>query len=1146
MAVSSSHLAEIQEFFASRVLFLKIPMKSFCRILLSVVLSGFACVTAFAQLLSVDINVSVNDANKGPTAPGFVPWYLGSQAGANVTSATQYFTNYTYTFDPDTGLPTATNISLIIPCKVTMAHPSAASLTNYLDSKNAGKLGYTTSTDPNAGWRLCIDGCMAYWKDSILDQPNTNGGAISLTISNLPAGIHSITTYHNDPWGPVGAGWHTGVTNISRCVISVNCTSVFTNTPTIVATNDVACGFAYFYVTNNYDGQPVVINFDPDHSSPLDFTILNGFEIDRPSPPGTQAQAISPIPGDTHAFANNDVPLPGTANAGYLALQWTPAGFAISNYLYFGTNSQSVLNATMVSPEFKQASTAVILTTNSFTVTNLNSAVTYYWRVDQMDTANGVTNLVKGAVWLFSPRHLAFPTAEGYGRFARGGRGGAVIEVTNLNDSGPGSYRAAISASGPRTIVFKVSGVIWLQSQCIVGNGYVTIAGQTAPGDGICIANWRAGCSGPNDVIMRYLYFRTGDHVQQSMDAMSPGSATHSIFDHLTSSWSLDVTCNSLQSGSVGSSSAMTSYQHNIISEPLRYSYHYNDAERAASCATNDCCTSCYQAHGFAASISGEIGSYHHNLIAHATDRSWSLAGGLDQGSHYAGSLDIRNNVVYNWTARTTDGGCARMNYVNNYYKPYPSNPYATWLLKLDSINTTWGTEYVYMSGNVMEGKSYYTNNWSASSFYNGLPLTGLVTNGADIYPSYVTTQSATNAYEVVLSDVGCNLPARDLIDQRVIGEVLDRTTHYEGTNGPNYTINGVVQDTHGPDYPGMIDSQMDVKDYTNNPAAANYSPNWPWPPYATYNVPIDTDHDGLPDWWERIKGLNINSAAGDFSDANADLVGDGYSELERYINWLALPHYDCTNGTTLNVELTQYTRGFTNNSPTYAVFGAVGGTVSLSSKTAQFIPNASTNALGRFMFKVTDASGFAYTNTVNVHIIMPTTNTAPTLSAVSSRTINVGVNLSITNIATDTDAPAQTLTFSLPTAPTNAVLNTNSGILNWRPLVAQANSTNQFAVVVTDNGSPNLSATQNFSVTVNPLTLPGVTAPLIFSGGQFGLSVNGQIGPDYAVQRSTNFINWDTLLITNPATMPFTWKATDTTLLPAQFYRIKIGPPLP
>ena len=227
-------------------------------------------------------------------------------------------------------------------------------------------------------------------------------------------------------------------------------------------------------------------------------------------------------------------------------------------------------------------------------------------------------------------------------------------------------------------------------------------------------------------------------------------------------------------------------------------------------------------------------------------------------------------------------------------------------------------------------------------------------------------------------------------------------------------------------------------------------------------------------------------------------------------------------------------------------MFGATNGTVILSSRTAQFTTTVGTNALASFMFKVTDASGFAYTNTVNVHIIVPPTNNAPNLSAVANRTINVGVNLSITNLATDADTPAQTLTFSLPTAPTNAILNTNSGMLNWRPLVTQANSTNPFAVVVTDNGSPNLSATQSFNVIVNPFALPGVAADTILTNGQFGLSVNGQIGPDYAVQRSTNFINWDTLFITNPTTMPFTWKATNTTMLPSQFYRIKIGPPLP
>jgi len=1089
-----------------------------------------------AQLLSVDINGTLRS---DVTAPGFTPWYMAADLTGTKRTVTHSFTNYAYVYDLNTGLPTATNISLVIPVTVTATYPTAPDATVYLNANYANKNGNSTSPDPNAGWRLAGDGCWMHWKDDTItvDQPYTNGGAFSLTISNLPAGVHSITTYHNDLW-PINTPWH-GTNMISRCVISANGVPVFTNTPTFVATNDSKCGFAFFYVTNINDGDPVVLNFDPDHSSVLDFTILNGFEIDRPNAPGMTATTVFPAQGDEHVFANNDVPLPGTTNAGYLTLQWQPAGFALTNFLYFGTSSNVVLNATTAAPEYKGASVAVAGTTNSYSVTGLNSALTYYWRVDQLVVANGVTNLVKGYVWKFRTRHLAFPTAEGYGRWSRGGRGGVVMEVTNLNDSGPGSYRAAIEASGPRTVVFKVSGLIRLQSQCIIGNGYLTIAGQTAPGDGVCLANWRAGMSGPNDVVMRFMRFRVGDGAQQSMDAMSPGSATHTIIDHCSSSWSLDVACNSLQSGKVGSQSAMTSYQNNIISEPLRYSYHYNDALRASTG-----CTNCYQPHAFAASISGEIGSYHHNLISHSTDRNWSLAGGLDQSVHYAGSLDIRNNVVYNWKARTTDGGVARCNYVNNYYKPFAANSPVTWLLKLDTITTNWGTEYYYMVGNVMEGKTYYTNNWMTGSFYNGLPLTGLVTTNAEVFPSYVTTQTATNAYKIVLSDVGCTLPARDLIDQRVVGEVLDGTTHYMGTNGPTYTINGVLQDAAGADNPGFIDSQTDVHDYTNDVTKANYSANCPWAPYATYNVPADTDHDGLPDWWEKLKGLNPSSAPGDFSDANADLVGDGYTELDRYLGWLALPHYDCTNGTTLNVELTQYTRGFTNLSPTYAVFGATNGTVALSGRTAQFNSTITTNALGGFWFKVADASGFSYTNVVGIHLVVPMTNTAPVLAAITNRVINAGYYLLITNAATDAEAPAQSLAYNLVTGVTNAAIDAVRGIFSWRPFVTQADSTNLFSVIVTDNGSPSLAATQAFQVVVNPLTPPVLSAPAL-AGGQVGFTINGQPGPDYAVQGSSNLVNWDTLLITNSPALPFTW-GLNPGVLPGQFYRIKIGPPLP
>lgn len=1098
--------------------------------------------SAFAQLLSVDLNgTQRNDV----TAPGFTPWFVAQDLFGLSPAATvsRSFTNYVYTYDPDTGVVTGTNVGSVITCTLKMTVPTVADATHYLNANYANKNGNSSSPDPNAGWRLSEDGCWSHWKDDAVpaDQPNTNGGAISLTISGLPAGVHSITTYHNDPWGPGGAGWH-GNYALSRCIVSANGAPVFTNTPSVKATNDFKCGFAFFYITNSVDGQPLVLNFDPDHGSVLDFTILNGFEIDRPSAPGTTAATVFPRQGDEHVFAHNDIPLPGTANAGYLTLQWLPASFAITNYLYFGTNSERVAMATPADPEYQGASVAVSGATNSLTVTNLNSMLTYYWRVDQLDVDNGGTNLVAGPVWEFRTRHLAFPGAEGYGRWARGGRGGRVMEVTNLNDSGPGSYRAAIEASGPRTIVFRVSGVIWLDSSCIIGNGQVTIAGQTAPGDGVCIANWRAGMSGPADVIMRYLHFRTGDHAERSMDAMSLGSATQTIVDHCSSSWSLDVACNSLQSGKVGSEAAMTSYQHNIISEPLRYSYHYNDAERAATG-----CTNCYGAHAFAASISGEIGSYHHNLIAHSTDRNWSLAGGLDQSQHYAGSLDIRNNVVYNWRGRTTDGGVDRLDYVNNYYKPAPVNYSISrdYLLKLDDINTNWGTEYIYMTGNVWEGRNYYANNWMSDSFYNGLPLAGLVVTNAELYPSYVDTQSASNAYKLVLSDVGCNEPAEDLIDQRIIGEVINGTTHYEGTNGPTYTINGILQDARGPDNPGFIDSQTDVKDYSSNPAAPNYSPNWPWPPYYTRDVPADSDHDGLPDWWEEIKGTNPHSPPGDFSDSNADPDGDGYTLLEDYLNWLAQPHYVCTNGTTLDVDLTRYTRGFTNASlgAIYGVFGAVNGSVALSGRTALFHPAISTNGLGSFQFKVTDNSGFAYTNTVNLHLAVAPANTAPVLAAISNRAVNVGVNLLITNHATDVDAD-QTLTYSLLGSVTNATINPGSGVFQWRPLVPQANTTNPFSVVVADNGTPGLSATQNFSVTVNPLMLPAIVSPTV-ANGQVGLSVNGQVGPDYAVQNSSNLVNWSTLLITNPAAMPFHW-STNANSGPPQFYRVKVGPPLP
>jgi len=163
----------------------------------------------------------------------------------------------------------------------------------------------------------------------------------------------------------------------------------------------------------------------------------------------------------------------------------------------------------------------------------------------------------------------------------------------------------------------------------------------------------------------------------------------------------------------------------------------------------------------------------------------------------------------------------------------------------------------------------------------------------------------------------------------------------------------------------------------------------------------------------------------------------------------------------------------------------------------------------------------------------------------VADQFVNVGVTVLVSNIATDADVPANTLTFSLLAAPTNASLNTNSGILVWRPQVTDSGTTNLVTVSVADNGTPSLSATQSFNIGVNLLTPPNVSSAT-WTGGQLNFSVNGQSGPDYAVQGSSNLVDWDLLLITNSPGMPFNWTDVDTNAYPARFYRIKAGPPLP
>jgi hypothetical protein len=735
---------------------------------------------------------------------------------------------------------------------------------------------------------------------------------IELTISNLSAGPHTLLTWHNTWQNP-------SPYTFSPLNIYLNGTQIITNLPVSNRVTNNADA-AYSYISFLSDG---VNNTVIAYEASTDFNVtdanpcIDGFELDTPNFK-FKANKPSPANGDEHADAD------ATKS---ILLYWTKAAVAVSNRVYFGTSSNAVFTATPASPESKGNQTATNLL-----VTNLSSLATYYWRVDQIDSTNGVT---KGDLWTFRTRHLAFPGAEGYGRFARGGRGGVVVKVTNLNNSGPGSFRDAIEGDyGPRTVIFDVGGLITLESDVIINGNrpYITVAGQTAPGKGICFRKQQFAMSGPRDVIARFVRVRVGDLSGETQNGSGMSGADHTIMDHVSISWGIDEELSTRTAKNC-------TFQRSLISEALNIAGHQNYPAGTR--------------HGYAATVGGDIASLHHNLLAHCEGRNWSMGGGLDANGFYAGKLDIFNNVVYNWRSRTTDGGAHQVNFVNNYYKAgaASSQEYA--------LNAQYGgfpgTQQYYFEGNVMTtggsvSPGFGTNNQIAGKTTSTESGGTLPENSNPPYspwvsipffPSYATIDEVTNAYKRVLSDVGCNQPVMDDHDVRVIRETIDGTYTYTG-QGP-----------YGGS-PGLPNSQNDVggwEDYGNHIRP----PGW------------DTDNDGIPNWWEQIKGSNPNVA-----DHNGDPDGDEYTNLEDYLNWLALPHFDCTNGTPIDIDLTQFTRGFTNNSPMYFVSAPTNGTITLigNNRTARFTSTVSTNALGSFRFAVVDAQGYNLTNTMNLRLI--------------------------------------------------------------------------------------------------------------------------------------------------------------------------------
>ncbi|WP_289660210.1 pectate lyase [Flavobacterium panacagri] len=438
---------------------------------------------------------------------------------------------------------------------------------------------------------------------------------------------------------------------------------------------------------------------------------------------------------------------------------------------------------------------------------------------------------------------FAFPGAEGGGSKASGGRGGKVIKVTSLEDTDtPGTLRNAINQKGPRIVVFDISGTIYLKSPLHIRNKDITIAGQTAPGDGICVAHYDVSVSADN-VILRYLRFRMGDVNKIEADALGGRFQKNVIIDHCSVSWSTDECVSFYQNENF-------TLQWCIISEALKNSFHAKGS------------------HGYGGIWGGKNATFHHNLVASNDSRNPRLGEYANHAFALTDLVDLRNNVIYNWGGNSCYGGEAmNVNIVNCYYQPGPATVKMDRIISIDKntkenispnpVYNIWGKYYI--NGNVIEGSPQATkDNWTYGVFNQFSPGYGVVSDADkkaikqntphNALP--VTTHTAQKGHDLVLQYAGASL-IRDAVDIRIINDVKSgKVTIKDGGNGSKN---------------GIIDSQNAVGGWPNLASA----------------IPLkDTDNDGIPDEWEKKNGLDPVKY-----DANGHNLSTAYDNIEVYMN---------------------------------------------------------------------------------------------------------------------------------------------------------------------------------------------------------------------------------------------------------------------
>lgn len=667
-----------------------------------------------------------------------------------------------------------------------------------------------------------------------------NGGAVLITIEGLSAGKHTLTTWHSCPEN----------TQVGTLRVSVNgeVTAEGIPCPTRV-TNEWDAGIAYSEFTAE-EGQAVTLLIEPENPE-TDNAWINAFEIDGGDPVNGVSRNV-PEHGDSHHNAEE-------------GLSWTAAADAARHDVYLGTDFERVENADKGYREYQGSTEETSFPLDE----SLSSLPVYYWRVDTVDSSG---NVIKGSVNAFQLTRLSFPTAEGYGRFARGGRGGVVVHVTSLEDKEEdteteGTLRWALCSEKwltedwkgvPRIVVFDVGGVITLDDDiCIPDNGgNVYVAGQTAPGDGITLTKYSFSAVGSSDVIIRDIRVRPGDYDMLHTTGISIGSCDHTIVDHCSVSWATEE-------GFSSRSAKNVTFQWNIIAESI-------DLYGSGCFGGTD------EVDSFAASVGGYTGSYHHNLLTNCSGRNWSLAGAMEYDAvHYGGRADIRNNVVYNWYDRTTDGVMNELNFVNNYYKAGPASETDIHIIQSDGDELATGNpQKTYVDGNVMvdtDGTvllSADENAWDAGkSVCRGMGGATVedVRSDEPFFESFVNTETAEEAYESVLAGAGAGVrtsAGRDYIDSRYIDEVTNGTVTYTGTKT---------------EIPGVPNSMEEIGGF---PAEETFEHSTD----GMTNAENDTDRDGMPNVWEEERGLDPD----DPSDGSiVSLSAEDYTNIEIYLGEL-------------------------------------------------------------------------------------------------------------------------------------------------------------------------------------------------------------------------------------------------------------------